>query len=300
MVEQVVFSSNDIKVHPDFIYNRIDLFSNNCILLHVHNELSDYMIEVQLFERHAELGIWMMSVTGVEFDEISDFIFKTYDGIEYVSFYFAISDRVYIANKHYHVNLPATYDELKGRLSAKSRNTMSRKRKKIESEYGSIRFVDYENDSITDEIVASYFDMKERLNHICYNMTCRDYLAKYHVSNIYIMYAGEKIAAMILTCEQCSIAYLENLTYDSDFSKCSPGLLAYEMVLERLILKGKTAFYLGGGDYDYKKKYDSVETIVTEGKIYRSWTVEIKYKWIDFYNKHLYWKIKSIRKRLFP
>ena len=74
MVEQVVFSSNDIKVHPDFIYNRIDLFSNNCILLHVHNELSDYMIEVQLFEKHAELGIWMMSVTGVEFDEISDFI----------------------------------------------------------------------------------------------------------------------------------------------------------------------------------------------------------------------------------
>lgn len=297
MVEQILYSP-DIIIHPDFIYNRIDLFSNNCILLHVHNDRNDYMLEVQLFEKYVVLGIWMMSVTGEEFDEISDFIFNTYDGIEYVSFYFAISDRVYTANKHYHVNLPATYDELKGRLSAKSRNTMSRKRKKIESEYGKIRLVEYENDSITDKIVASYFGMKERLNHICYNMTCRDYLTQYHVSNIYMMYAGEKIAAMILTCEQCSIAYLENLTYDSDFSKYSPGLLAYEMVLERLILKGKKSFFLGGGDYDYKKKYDSIETIVTEGKIYRSTPIKIKYSCIDFYNKHLYWKVKRLKSLL--
>jgi len=300
MVEQIDFSSKDIIIHPNFIYNRIDTFSKNCIFLHVQNNANDYYLEMQLFDKHAILGVWMMVVTGVEFDEITKFIFNKYGGIEYVSFYFAISDRIYKAEKHYHVNLPDTYEELKGRLSSKSRNTMSRKKKKAELDYGRITMVEYENESISDSVVSEYFEMKEKTNHVSYNMTSKEYIERYHVSNIYIMYLGDRVAAMILTCEQCPIAYLENLTYDLTFSRYSPGLIAYEMVMERLISKGKKVFYLGGGDYDYKKKYDSVETIVTEGKIYKSWPVEIKYKWIEFYNKHLYWKIKSIRKRLFP
>ena len=112
------------------------------------------------------------------------------------------------------------------------------------------------------------------------------------------MYLGDRVAAMILTCEQCPIAYLENLTYDLTFSRYSPGLIAYEMVMERLISKGKKVFYLGGGNYDYKKKNDSIETIVTEGKIYRSWLVKMKYGWMDFYNKHLLWKIIWLRNKL--
>lgn len=298
MVEQFDNYSNKYRIEPDFIYNRADLFCNNYIILHISNVKCDYYLEVQLLDKYAILDVWMMTVTGNELDEISNYIFKQYKQIEYISFYNAISDRIYIAEKHYHVCLPETYEELKGRVSSKSRNTMSRKMKKAEAEYGTVTMAEYQNEDVTDEIVSAYFEMKQKTHHVRYNLTWKEYLDRYHVSNIYILFWGEKIAAMVLTCEQCPIAYLENLTYDMELSKYSPGMMAYEMVLEKLISKGKTMFYLGGGDYEYKKKYDSVETSVTEGKIYRSWIIELKYRCIEFYNKRLYWKIQYWKRKL--
>jgi len=298
MVQQIDNKAVVKSISPDFIYNRTDLFSKDYIVLNVHNSMNDYLVEVRLLGNHAELGVWMMRVTGEDFDEISKYIFTRYKEIEYLSFYYAISDRIYIAEKHYHVCLPETYEELKGRVSSKSRNTMSRKMKKAEAEYGTVTMAEYQNEDVTDEIVSTYFEMKQKTHNVRYNLTWKEYLDRYHVSNIYILFWGEKIAAMVLTCEQCPIAYLENLTYDMELSKYSPGMMAYEMVLEKLISKGKTMFYLGGGDYEYKKKYDSVETSVTEGKIYRSWIIELKYRCIEFYNKRLYWKIQYWKRKL--
>lgn len=298
MVQQIDNKAVVKSISPDFIYNRTDLFSKDYIVLNVHNSMNDYLVEVRLLGNHAELGVWMMRVTGEDFDEISKYIFTRYKEIEYLSFYYAISDRVYIRENHFHVVLPETYEELKGRVSSKSRNTMSRKMKKAEAEYGTVTMAEYQNEGVTDEIVSAYFEMKQKTHHVRYNLTWKEYLDRYHVSNIYILFFGEKIAAMILTCEQCPITYLENLTYDMELSKYSPGMMAYEMVLEKLISKGKTMFYLGGGDYEYKKKYDSVETSVTEGKIYRSWIIELKYRCIEFYNKRLYWKIQYWKRKL--
>lgn len=298
MVQQVKITRDVKSISPNFIYNRADLYCKNYIVLNVQYSTNNYMFEVRLIGNHAELGIWMMKVTGKEFDEISKYIFTNYKEIEYLSFYYAISDRIYVAEKHYHVYLPETYEELKARVSSKSRNTMSRKMKKAEAEYGTVTMAEYQNEGVTEEIVSAYFEMKQKTHHVRYNLTWKEYLDRYHVSNIYILFFGEKIAAMILTCEQCPITYLENLTYDMELSKYSPGMMAYEMVMERLILKGKTVFYLGGGDYDYKKKYGSVETAVTEGKIYRSWFIELKYMWIDFYNKCLFWRIQCLKRKL--
>jgi hypothetical protein len=298
MVQQLSEKCDFTKIVPDFIYNRIDFFSKDFVILRIQNEKHDCQLEVQLFDNHAELGAWMMTVFKQDFDEIASFLFHNYCNIEYISFYNVISDKVFIAANHYHLILPNSYEELKTRISAKSRNTMSRKRKKAEADFGKIEMVEYENDCISDDIISIYFDMKEKTHHIKYGLSNKDYLIKFHVSNVYVLYFGNKVAAIIITCEQCPIAYLENLTYDMDLSKYSPGMMAYEMVLERLILKGKTAFYLSGGDYDYKKKYGSVETAVTEGKIYRSWIIELKYRWIDFYNKRLYWKIQYWKRKL--
>ena len=298
MVQIISEEFDFAKIVPEFIYNRIDLWGKNFIILHVINEKHDYQLEVQLLDNHAELGAWMMTISKMEFDEIARFLFHNYRNIEYISFSNVVSDKVFIANNHYHVVIPNSYEELRARISAKSRNTMSRKKKKAEVDYGKIEMVEYENDSIPDDIISVYFDMKEKTHHINYGLAYKDYLIKYHVSNVYVLYFGDKIAAIIITCEQCPIVYLENLTYDMELSKYSPGMMAYEMVLERLILKRKLVFYLGGGDYDYKKKYDSVETIVTEGKLYRSWLFELKYKWIGFYNKRLYWKIRYWKGKL--
>ncbi|MBQ9232301.1 MAG: GNAT family N-acetyltransferase [Prevotella sp.] len=298
MVDQTTDYFNLSRLTPQFIYNRFDLWCENFIVLHVHNEKSDYIVQARLLNNHAELGVWMMEVSGRDFDEISQFIFSKYKQIEYISLYNAISDMVLVAKNHYHVILPESYDSLAKRISAKSRNTMSRKKKKAEMEYGVIRLAEYEGEEITEDIVSAYFEMKENTHHIKYGLTCREYLRKYHVSNVYILHFGDRVASIILTCEQCPIVYLENLTYDTELSKYSPGMMAYDMVLERLITKGKKEFFLGGGDYDYKKKYDSIETIVTDGRIYRSFAMRMKYSMIDFYNKHLYWKVRQWKRKL--
>lgn len=299
MVQQIDISTKVNSISPDFIYNRADIFCKNYILLNVRHGSNNYMLEVRLHGNHAELGIWMMKVTGKEFDEISKFIFTRYKEIEYISFYYAISDRVFTKGSHFHVVLPKSYEELEMRISSKSRYNMRRMRKQAIAEYGSIELEEFENENIPSDIISAYFEMKKKTHNVSYLMTSDDYLARYHVSNAYVLYLGEKIAAILLTCEQCPIVYLENLTYDMEFSNYSPGMIAYDMVLERLINKGKESIYLGGGDYSYKKKYNSVETAVTDGKIYRSLAITIKYKVIDYYNKHLFWKIRSLKCSLF-
>jgi len=287
MVQQVDKVLDDSVIRPDFIYNRIDLFTKDVILLHVQGD-HEYDLEVQLCSRHAELGIWMMPVSGRELDEIFQFLFRRYRNLDYIVFNNTISDRVFQPKRHYDVVLPDSCDMLRQRLSAKSRNTMSRKLKKAEAQYGRITMREYAGEAITDDILSEYFLMKAKTHHRDYQMTTQEYLSRYHVSNVYVLKFGEQSAAMVLTCEQCPIAYLENLTYDQTFSLYSPGMMAYEMVLERLITKGKTHFYLGGGDYDYKKKYGSMETQVTSGRIYRSKIVAARYKFHSFVNKYIF------------
>lgn len=289
--------SNNGEVVPDFIYNRADLYSDNYICLLVQGQRRDYQIYVTFYNDHAELCAWLMEVCGTDIDEISKFLFGRYPEIEYISFYNLISDRTYVAKNHYHIMLPSSYEELEKRLTSKSRYNMSRMLKKAESEYGSVNFIEYENNQIVDSLILNYFRLKEMTSKIQYKLTCNEYVKKYHISHAYVLYFGEKIAAILLTCEQCPIVYLENLTYDIEFSKYSPGMIAYDMLLARLISKRKKSIYLSGGDYSYKKKYGSIETFVTEGKVYRSFVLKLKYKFIDSYYKHLYWKLKELKEK---
>ncbi len=299
MIELIDNNSNKYKIEPDFIYNRVDLFCKNYIVLHVINEKCDYYLEVQLLERHAILGAWMMTITENDFFEVSQYVFKRYKWIEYVSFYNVISDKVFSRKKHFSISLPNTSEGLEMRLSSKSRYNMKRMRKMAEREFGIVSFVELSKEKITEELVSIYFKMKQNVLNIHYEFSYSEYLAKFHVTNAYVLSYGDEIAAILFTCEQCSIVYLENLTYNMAFAKYSPGMMAYDLMLKNLIEKGKISLFLGGGDYDYKRKYNSVETVVTEGKIYRSWIIEIKYKLIAFSNKHLYWKIRYLKYLLF-
>ena len=74
------------------------------------------------------------------------------------------------------------------------------------------------------------------------------------------------------------MVYLENLTYDTAYSVYSPSMLAYDNLLKNLIQKGKEEIYLGGGDYIYKKKYESTESQVKSVFLYRTGVVELKYR----------------------
>lgn len=282
-------------ISPNFIYNRIDLFSDNFILFHKVDSNPDFYIEAQLFSDHALLGAWMMDMKKEELEEISALIFSEYPTVKYIKFYNTKLDIPESPNNHFEVNLPKTYEELEERLTPKSKRNMARKQRLLCKEFGNSSFTEYQNPDIPDELIETYFDFKKKTHHIDYNLSAKEYIKRYHVTNAYTLAYGQQPVAIVLTCEQCPIAYLENLTYNIAFASYSPGDISYDFMLKSLVQKGISSIFLGGGDYRYKKRYDSIETAVSDGIIYRSKLIELKYKCIDFYNKHLLWKINSLK-----
>lgn len=293
MIERVYGVDGLEKIHPDFIYNRVDKCSDNYILLHVENGWSDFYIVASLHGKFAELGSWMAQVSDLSLKEIARFLFKENPEIEYVFYRNTITDRPSMVKNHYHICLPNTYQELQGRISSKGRNTIKRKIKNIKMTFGSWSLVEYGSE-VPDYIFQTYFRLKKMTHGIEYNMTGKEYVEKYYVSNVYVLSFADEIAAILFSCEQCPIAYLENLTYDTRFKEFSPGLIVYDLYLSSLIVKGKRELYLEGGDYDYKKRYGSMETMVGEGRIYRSLGIKLKYGLRSYYYRHLFWKMKRL------
>lgn len=284
------------KIEPNFIYNRIDLFDSNYVISHIKNEYYDRYIEVHIKDNYMELGTWLMHVRKKDIKEISSFLFKYHPKIKYASFHNIISN-VGDKKNFYYLELPSTYKEMEMRLTSKSRQRLRRSKRDAAEKYGEMHFTEYSG-TIPKEIVEDFFELKKSTLAIEYQLTYKDYLKKYHVSNAYVLSFGEKTAAVFFTCEQCPIVYGENFSYDTDFAYYSPGILIYDLIIQRLIEKGKKIFYLGGGNYEYKKKYNSIEISVREGRIYRNPLIALKYHCLNFYNHHLLWKIKGLKKKI--
>lgn len=296
MIEFINKTSFDFsKIEPNVIYNRIDLFDTNFVILHIAND-NDYYVELLLKKSHAELGAWLMHISYNDLNMISSFVFLNYSQVEYISFYNVISDRGFTKSKFFYINLPSTYMEIEDRLNSKSRQTLRRKKRNASEMFGEMKFTEY--NKIPDNIVNKFFQLKEETLNVSYHLSCQEYINKYHVSNAYVLSFGEKIASIFFTCEQCQIVYFENFSYDNAFASFSPGMLIYDLVIEQLIRKGKKCFFLGGGNYDYKRKYHSIEVSVCEGRICRNFFISIKYHIIDFYNRHLFWKIRYMNNKL--
>lgn len=294
MIEQISDISGTLNINPNFIYNRFDLTESNYILLHVSKNDKDYYLEVSLKDNYAELGAWLMRISKNDFDEISTYIFSNYPLIKYISFYNVITDLKIKIKKFFYLNLPSTYSEIEQRLTSKSRQRLRRNKRDAAEKFGEMTFEEYAN-SIPDRIVNEFFKLKKDTLHIEYNLSCKDYIEKYHVTNAYTLSFGKRTAAIFFTCEQCPIVYGENFSYDETFAYYSPGILIYDLIIQRLIEKGKTQFFLGGGNYEYKKKYKSTEISVCEGHIYRNSLIKFKCSCWNFYDHHIFWKLKKMK-----
>ena len=96
-----------------------------------------------------------------------------------------------------------------------------------------------------------------------------------------------------MSCEQCPIVYIENLTYDLQYSKYSCGQILYDIYLTQLIIKGYKELYLAGGDLAYKKRYGSIEEAIFNGIVFRSKIAEEIYAIREFVHR----KIKPLFKK---
>jgi hypothetical protein len=294
---QVLDKKHTSDISPDFIYNRFDLFCDNYIILMAEYGQEKHVVEVRIFNNYAELGVWKMHISNELLKEISDFLFHKYSHIGYVKFFFCKTTGNYKEVKHFSIDFPDSTDVFLQRRSSKSRHRLNKQRHQAEREVGPITYKEFKKENCPDDIIKYYNIWKKRTHNIG-EIEAQSYFQKFHVSDIYVLYLGNNIAAMMFSCEQCPIAYLENFSFDIQYSRYSPGQQIYEYVMTRLIDKKFKRVFLAGGDYDYKRYYGSIEEKLYDGVIYRNIYHKIKYNLITYYNKHFYWKVKRIKNKL--
>ena len=294
---QVIDNNYISEINPDFIYNRFDLFCDNYVVLKAERGQEKHIIEARLFDNYAELGIWKMQISNDLLKEISQYLFQIYPNIRYTRFFFCNTDGKYKAVKHFSIDFPDSTESFLQRRSSKSRHRLNKQRHQAEREIGPISFQEYKKEDCPEVIIQYYNKWKERSHHIG-KIEVESYFQRFHVSDIYALYLGEHLAAIMFSCEQCPIAYLENFSFDIQFSRYSPGQQIYEYVMTRLIEKGFKRVFLAGGNYDYKRYYGSIEETLYDGFLYRNLYHRIKYNLITYYYNHIYWKIIKIKKRV--
>ena len=235
----------------------------------------------------ATLGLWLSRIPIEHARELVHYIFRTHKDIQQINFRVCFTDIIMCRKE-----LPSSIEEFNQRLTRKFKYNMKREKKLLEAEAGPLTVEEYSAENFPDDLFTSYFRLKAGTHKRNYNMTSRQYIDKFHVSDAYVIRGGNsEIISLVLSCEQCPAAYIENLTYDMKYSKYSPGKMIYHYFLEALIRKGVKELYLGGGkgkNYEYKRHYGSIEDFVYSGVIHRH------------FHRRLLYRLKLMTKKIIP
>ena len=261
------------KVKPNFIYNRCDLM-NDCnvqLLKYFPNEL---YIQLKIEKNIGTLCVWGMKLSYSDIKFLIDFVLKNYVSVDKVEVMRVCADETYPSKylkNDFHIDLPNSIDDLEHRLSKKGRYNIKREKRILENDFGTYSFRHIKsNDREAPAITEKFFEFKKKNMGSKYEMNVDSYLRNWYVTDIYFLSVANRIASIIMSCEQCDSVYLENLTYDDDLAKYSPGQIAYDLYLKELIQRRKKQLFLLGGNYDYKKRYGSIEANVAEFSVVRN------------------------------
>ena len=139
----------------------------------------------------------------------------------------------------YYIPLPKTIIELQSRLSSKSRHNIRREKNIIIRDYGSMELIDQNISAVDEKTIELFYSYKK----ISYAVPGSFDIRKTKTTNIYTLKCGDEIKAILLSCEQSNICFLENLTYDPTMPHYSFGQVMYDMYLETLIKKSKKVYH---------------------------------------------------------
>ena len=291
------------QIVPNFIYNRYDLWGKSSVgqtsLWHYKDKERSLYVESFCQGSTARLGIWLMPMETKVLRRIAKGVFNEFPEVKSIVIENATCDfkgRSF-QNNHFRIELPKTVEELDQRLSAKGRYNIRREKRLLSEKKGRSVVCHYLAGDQESEIVwSSYFKYKSEAKKTIYGLSPDEYYAKYHVTDIYSLELGEQhdIAAIMLSCEQCSVVYLENMAFDDTLASFSPGQILYDEYLKLLIQKGKQELFLAGGNYSYKKRYDSIEDVVFKGAIYRN-QLRNRAQWVNCLARRAYHYIKKRR-----
>lgn len=262
------------RISPNCIKNRFDLQgAEDFDLIQYKDRTEELVLMVKYENITAYPGLYLVPVSEKALKKIIKFIFKKKKKIRYLVYetgYCSIGNEA-VQTNHFRIDLPEDSESLQARLSKKGRYNIAREKRILEQEFGSWSVKSYPaSASEAKAVLDRYFEYKsvthgERWKNTNHNEYCK----KYGVSTVYALTLGEEenIVAVILSCEECPVVYIDNITYASDLAKYSLGQILYDEYLKILISKGVKELFLLGGNYSYKKRYGSREETVYNCRI---------------------------------
>lgn len=246
--------NNDYQQFSLNAFNKI--FSNGANYV-LYNDKST--IPVNINNKIAFVGTWMNHFGRLEFLYACKTIFNAFKKIKRIEYknllYNPEIDLRYWRHNDFYLPLPETIEELKSRISSKSRHNLKRERRIIADDFGSLQLVNLPFNNLDSKVIDLFYKFKCQSHGVkkeSYDIT------KLPITDVYLLKAGDEIKGIALSCEQSDIAFIENHTFDSSLRQYSFGQVLYDMYLERLIEKGKIGLALSGGNLDYKKRYGSI------------------------------------------
>ncbi len=269
-------SELEIYESDNLIYNRYDLIFNSYQVLLYEHAGKTYKIMFHKEGEKAYINLWGKVLPQSLFEQIIESIFEKNEETAKISLlncgnnykgFLAASNDIYIY-------LPQSVEELLSRLKAKHRYNLNREKRLFEESLGKIKINHYKEQEIPIESVRSYFDWKKMSHGTEYRLSEWGYIKKYFVTDALVLYAGDHMVGVAFYCCVDDVAYFENFSFNPEYKKYSAGYITYELLLEQLIKQGIKVFYLGGGNYEYKKKFGALEIVSYSGHIYNTRVID--------------------------
>lgn len=275
---QIYVANNEFIKENSFVFNRFDIIHDKDFKVYRIEEQGNYFnIPYYSEGKHAEIGVWKAPLSEWAFNLLIVKIFKDNKNITDIKIRYSLNQFRTCLSKtnHLYIDLKESETCILTRMKKKARYNLNRSELHLSELVEGLHFNEYVPENVPDAIMTNYFKWKQTTHGTDYGLNIDEFILKYHISNIYSLQGnGGQDIAVLFTCEQCSDVYLENLSYDSKYSKFSPGMILYVHTLQKLFDKGKKNIYLGNGNQPYKLHFNSINEVAYSGKIYRIETLK--------------------------
>lgn len=268
-------------ISNDLIYNRFDLiYKGSYVEKEYCFEGIKYIVQLHIEDDNCKINVWDKYYPQKLFDEVIEDIFMEYPNVLSVEINWGNNnyDNRLIKQVNYRIDFNENGDSIIDRIGSKERKNLRRKKKKLlENTEGYLIHLNDIEQMIP--YVDFFFKNKMRTHGRDYGMNNLEYLNAYYITDMLAYINKENILAVIFFNVNNNVAYFENFTYSENVAQYSPGYLIYIEFLLWCEQNEIQTVYLAGGQYEYKKKFNSIEIAAYKGEIY---------------NKKFYGKINDI------
>ena len=278
-IEEISEHKNEIlasRIYPNFISNRFDLLYGNDYELY---DLGCGVVPVKIDGKTAKVGMFLAKFPDETLNKFYNLLFAKHPLLEAIAIKHSLTPygitshgNQFYHYPYWHIELPETKEDFDKTLAARVRYNTKWYPKKIREDLGNFEIKRLSVSDTLDEIVNKFFEWK-KLSHDCnYNMTAKEYLKTYGVSETYVMYINNELVSVGFTCTTGENVYFEQFAYAQEdrYKKYSLGMVLYYGIICDLIALKRKNFYLSGGWLDYKKRYNGICQYTYSGSIYRN------------------------------